>query len=357
DSYDKDKSVTPKAIANSDYTFINWTDKTTGAIVSTSAEYTFAIKANTSLVANFAIKTYTLTVIATNGTVVKSPNQTTYNIGSTVQLTATPNTGYAFVSYTGHASGTANTVNVVMNDNKTVIANFAAVPVTTPVGPNPINLGRAGDFATLTKSGISTTGITLVTGDIGVSPIAATAITGFGLIMDTNGQSSHTPIVVGKVYAADYAAPTPTKMTTAISDMETAFTTANGLTTPAPINNTGDGILGGKTLTGGLYKWSTGVSVSSAGLILSGGPNDVWVFLIAQDLTLSSSAKITLLGGAQAKNIFWVVSGKAVLGTDTELSGIILSKTLISLNTGAKVNGRLLAQTEVTLNASTVTQP
>ena len=98
-----------------------------------------------------------------------------------------------------------------------------------------VNLKTAADFTILTETGISTTGVTSITGDIGVSPIAGTAITGFGLIMNTNNQSSHTPIVTGQVYAANYAPPTPSKMTTAISDMKTAFTTANGLTSPAPV--------------------------------------------------------------------------------------------------------------------------
>ncbi len=118
--------------------------------------------------------------------------------------------------------------------NRTLVANYKNLLPTTGIGPKPINLGTAGNFATLTKSGISTTGITKVTGDIGVSPTAATAITGFGLIMDTNGQSSHTPIVTGKVYASDYAAPTPAKMTTAVSDMETAFTTCQRLNHTCP---------------------------------------------------------------------------------------------------------------------------
>ena len=226
-----------------------------------------------------------------------------------------------------------------------------------PIGPGVVNLGTAGDFAALTKSGISTTGITTITGNIGVSPAAASAITGFGLIMDTDGTSSHTPIVTGKVYAADYAAPTPAKMTTAVSDMETAYTTANNLTTPAPVVDLYAGDISGRTLAAGLYKWGTGLLITNAGVTLSGGPNDTWVFQIAQDLTVNSSAIVHLTGGAQAKNIAWVVAGQAVLGTNVDFSGIILSKTLISLNTGAKVNGRLLAQTAVTLNASTVVQP
>lgn len=353
-SYTAGTSVTVIATKNTGYSFVSWTDKTTGLVASTSPSYTFPLSANRSLVANFVLNTYTLTIIAANGTVVKTPDQANYNHGSTVQLTATPNAGYAFTSWTGDAVGVANTISVLMNANKTVTANFIIAP---GVGPQAINLGSAGTFGILTKSGISTTGITSVTGDIGVSPIAAIAITGFGLIMDTNGQSSHTPIVTGKVYASDYAAPTPAKMTTAVSDMETAFTTANGLTTPAPIVGLYSGDISGRTLTPGLYKWSTGVLITNAGVTLSGGPNDTWVFQISQDLTVNSSAKITLLGGAQAKNIFWVVSGQALLGTNTEFSGIILSKTLISLNTGSKVTGRLLAQTAVTLNASTVIQP
>jgi hypothetical protein len=103
-----------------------------------------------------------------------------------------------------------------------------------------------------------------------------------------------------------------------------------------------------------LYKWSTGVLITNAGVTLSGGPNDVWVFQIAQNLTVNNSAIITLAGGAQAKNVFWVVSGKATLGTTVNFKGIILSKTLISLNTNAKVTGKLLAQTAVTLIANSV---
>jgi hypothetical protein len=218
----------------------------------------------------------------------------------------------------------------------------------------PIDLKSAANFTILSESGISTTGTTSIIGDIGVSPIASTAITGFGLIQDASNQFSHTPIVTGKVYASNYAPPTPSKMTTAVSDMKTAFTTANGLTSPAPIVNLYAGDISGRTLSPGVYKWSTGVLISNVGVTLTGTSDDVWVFQIAQNLTVNNAAIITLKGGAQAKNIFWVVSGKATLGTTANFSGIILSKTLISLNTGAKVTGKLLAQTAVTLIANSV---
>ena len=355
-SYPSATSVTITSVANPGYTFTNWTDKTTGLPVSTSPNYTFTLAGNRAFVANFTLNTYTLTVNAINGTVTKTPALASYNPGALVTLTAVPNAGYSFTGWSVDATGSTNPLTISMTSNKNITASFAAIPA-VGIGPGAINLGGAGDFSILTKSGISTTGVTSVTGNIGVSPAAATAITGFGLIMDTNGQSAHTPIVTGKVYASDYAAPTPANMTTAVSNMETAFTTANGLTTPAPIVGLYAGDISGRILTAGLYKWSTGVLISNAGVTLTGGPNDTWVFQIAQDLTVNNGAKITLLGGAQAKNIFWVVTGQATLGSNTDFSGIILSKTLISLNTGAKVTGKLLAQTAVTLNASTVIQP
>ncbi|MDP9046934.1 MAG: ice-binding family protein [Bacteroidota bacterium] len=233
-------------------------------------------------------------------------------------------------------------------------SNLAIGAAGRDINAAPINLGGAGNFTILAKSGISTTGTTTIAGDIGVSPISAAAITGFGLKMDTSNQFSLTPIVNGKVYAANYATPTPSKLTIAVSDMETAFTTANALPSPPSNVDIYAGDISGKTLAPGVYKWRTGVLISDAGVTLNGTADDVWVFQIAQNLTVNNAAVITLTGGAQAKNIFWVVSGNATLGTTVKFSGIILSKTLISLNTGARVTGKLLAQTAVTLIADCV---
>ena len=220
----------------------------------------------------------------------------------------------------------------------------------------PVNLGSAGNFVILAKTGVSTTGTTAVVGDVGASPVAATYLTGFSLIADPSNTFSTSSYVVGKLYAADYATPTPAVMTTAISDMETAFTDAAGRTTP-DFTELGAGDVSGMTLVPGLYKWGTGVLLTNAGVTLSGGPDDVWIFQIAGNLTVNNSAMVTLIGGAQAKNVFWQVSGQATLGTNADFKGIILSQTLISLNTGAKMNGRALAQTAVTLNATAITAP
>ncbi|MDB5004712.1 MAG: cell wall/surface repeat protein [Mucilaginibacter sp.] len=351
-SYPSGTSVTATAFPNTGYTFFNWTENTVQA--STSAAYTFPLTANKTLVANFVINTYTLNVTATNGTVAKNPNQPTYNYGTTVQLTATANPGFIFSSWSGDASGSVNPLTVSMTSNKNITANFTAV---VALGPTLPGLGGAANFTILTESGISTTGVTSVTGDIGVSPITSTAITGFGLIMDPSGQTSHTPIVSGKVYAADYAVPTPGNLTTAVGDMETAYTNSNNLVTPAPVVGLGAGDISGLTLPPGLYKWSTQLLITNAGVTLSGGANDTWVFQIGSDLIVNNTAIIHLIGGAQAKNIYWVVAGQATLGTSVNFSGNILSKNLISLNTGTTVTGRLLAQKAVTLNASTVIIP
>jgi Ice-binding-like len=226
---------------------------------------------------------------------------------------------------------------------------------TTAAGPKSVNLGTAGNFVILSKTGITTTGTTAVVGNIGVSPIVATSITGFGLIADSTNTFSKSSLVSGKIYAADYAPPTPTIMTAAISDMETAFTDAAGRTNPN-FTELGAGNISGKTLLPGLYKWNTGVAITN-GVTLAGGPNDVWIFQIAGDLVVNNGAIVTLIGGAQAKNIFWQVSGKATLGTTANVKGNLLSQTLISMNTGAKLSGRALAQTAVTLIANTITAP
>jgi hypothetical protein len=266
------------------------------------------------------------------------------NLSAGTKYTATITTGAKDLA------GNALAVNKVWNFN-TVTALAA--------GPQPVDIGTGGNFVILAKSGISTTGTTHITGDIGLSPAAATYITGFGLIMDASGTYSTSDplsLVTGKVYAADYTVPTPAKMTAAVSDMETAYTDAAGRLLPDHTElYAGD--VTGKTLTPGLYKWGTGVLISAGGVTLSGGANDVWIFQIAQNLTVANAAIVTLSGGAQARNIFWQVAGQTILGTTSQFKGIILCQTLIEIQNGATLTGRALAQTAVTLDANAITAP
>jgi hypothetical protein len=94
--------------------------------------------------------------------------------------------------------------------------------------------------------------------------------------------------------------------------------------------------------------------VSAAGVTLSGGASDVWIFQIAQNLEVADGAHVTLSGGAQASHVFWQVAGQATIGTTAVMKGTILSQTAIVLNTGATLDGRALAQTAVSMDASTV---
>ena len=216
-----------------------------------------------------------------------------------------------------------------------------------------VNLGTSGDYAILSKTGISTSGTTSILGDIGVSPVSATYITGFGLIMDASGTFSTSSLITGKIFGANYADPTPTKMTTAISDMETASTDAAGRTSP-DFTELYSGDLTGQTLTSGLYKWGTNVLISAGGVTISGTSNDVWIFQIAQNLDLANGAQVTLIGGAKSSNIFWQVSGQTTIGTTAAMQGIILCGTQVVMKTSATLNGRALAQTAVTLDANSV---
>jgi hypothetical protein len=274
-----------------------------------------------------------------------------------------PSTTTATFNPTGNLAASTTYTAAITTGVKDLAGNALAVTKTwsfttraaTALGPQPVDLGLAGNFVILAKSGISTVPASAVAGDIGVSPIDQTAITGFSETADASNTFSTSPQVTGKIYAADYTEPTPTNLTTAVLNMQAAYTDAAGRPLP-DFTELGAGEIGGLTLVPGLYKWGTGVSISTD-VTLSGGPNDVWIFQIAGDLTMAAAKNVTLAGGALAKNIFWQTFGAVALDTTAHFEGVILSQTAITLNTGASVNGRLLSQTAVTLDQNAVTQP
>lgn len=216
-----------------------------------------------------------------------------------------------------------------------------------------VDLGSALNYVILAKTAVNNSPTSAITGDIGLSPAATSYVTGFAL---TNSTGYATSVqVTGKLYAADMAPPTNTNLTTAVSDMLLAYTNAAGRSIPDFVE-LATGNIGGKTLTPGLYKWTNTVTAPSS-LTIAGGPNDVWIFQIAGNLTVSSAVNITLSGGAQAKNIFWQVAGQTTIGTTSHFEGVILCQTGITMQTGASLNGRALAQTAVVLGSNTVTRP
>ncbi|KAJ7850163.1 antifreeze protein [Mycena olivaceomarginata] len=233
-----------------------------------------------------------------------------------------------------------------------IVSFLTALSSVAALGPAPVNLRTAANYAILSKTGVSTVPPSVITGSVGISPIAATALTGFSLTVDPSGEFSTSVQVIGKLFAASYSTPTPATLTVAIGDMGTAFTDATGRVNPN-FNNLASGAIGGLILVPGLYKWTTGVSIGSD-VTIFGSATDTWIFQVTGTLTIATGKKIVLAGGALAENIVWVVTGGVTAGAGSHVEGVILSKTTITLQTGSTANSRLLAQTFVALQKATV---
>jgi hypothetical protein len=218
-----------------------------------------------------------------------------------------------------------------------------------------VNLASAGNYVILASTGISTTGTTAITGDLGVSPVAASYITGFGLILPAGSSYSTSSLVTGKVYASDYAVPTPSILTTAVGDMGAAYNNASGRINPDHLNSPPAAINGPTSLSAGLYKWTTPLSLSAT-ITLTGTSTSVFVFQIGQTLKFNANTNIILSGGVLPKNVIWVSAGQVTLEGGAIVKGVILGKTAVVFKSGATLNGCVLAQTGVTLIANTLTK-
>lgn len=280
------------------------------------------------------------------GTISFGPNGTTATFTPSSLLTASTVYGVTLTPGVKDLAGTPLAAAVTW----TFTTGTAAA-----MGPAVVNLGNAGNYAILAKTGISTVPSSAVTGDIGLSPAAASFLTGFSLTADATNVFSTSPQITGKAFAANFAVPTPSNLTTAVGDMLTAYADAAGRPTPDFLN-LGSGNIGGLTLAPGLYHWTSSVTVPTD-VVINGGANDVWIFQTTGDLSMTGSKHITLSGGAQAKNIFWQVAGQVTIGTGAHFEGILLCETQVTLQTLATMNGRILAQTLVALQQATVTAP
>jgi hypothetical protein len=198
------------------------------------------------------------------------------------------------------------------------------------------SLGAAQSFAVLGATAVTNTGPSVVNGDLGISPNNAAAITGFP-----------PGTITGTTHAADGVA------LQAQNDLTTAYTFLAGQ--PFTSDLTGQN-LGGLNLTPGVYKFSTSAQLTGTlTLNAAGNPNAVFIFQIGSTLTTASNSSAVLTNGAQACNVFWVVGSSATLGTGTSLTGNILAFTSITLTTGARTFGRVLARNgAVTLDTNTI---
>jgi hypothetical protein len=195
-------------------------------------------------------------------------------------------------------------------------------------------LGSASSFAVLGGSTVTSTGLSVLTGDLGVSP--GTAITGFG-----------PGVVIGTIHAGDAVA------AQAQSDLTTAYNALAGLA--CETNLTGQD-LGGKTLAPGVYCFSSSAQLTGT-LVLDarGDANAVFIFQIASTLTTATNSSVVMINGGRVCNVFWQVGSSATLGTGTVFAGSILAYASITLTTGVSLSGRALARTgAVTMDTDTV---
>jgi hypothetical protein len=230
----------------------------------------------------------------------------------------------------------------------------SASAVAMPQPPAPVNLGSCAAYAVLAGSLVSDIPTSAVKGDVGLSPAAGSKITGFGMTE-----------VTGTIFTADATGPAgsvtaASELTTAKGDLTIAYNDAAGRTPvpSGPFLNPGAGDIGGMTLVAGLYKFTSGLSITGSDLTLAGSATDVWIFQVASDLDVGNGIKVILADGASAANVFWQVGTSATLGTTSVFKGTIMADQSITLKTGAVLDGRALASiAAVTLSSNAVTRP
>jgi subtilisin family serine protease len=212
------------------------------------------------------------------------------------------------------------------------IAVYGAAPPPAYLAPS---LGAAQGFAVLAGSTVTSTGASVIIGDLGVSP--GSAVTGFppGLVAG------------GLTHSTDAAA------RDAQDAVAAAYTSLAGAACSRDL--TGQD-LGGQTLAAGVYCFSSSAQLTGTlALDAQGDPNAAFIFKMGSTLTTASAASVVLINGATPGGVFWQVGSSATLGTGTSFAGNILALTSITVTTGARVTGRTLARNgAVTLDTNAV---
>lgn len=242
-------------------------------------------------------------------------------------------------------------------DSATSVNGDVVIPIQTVI-QSSVNLNTAGNYVILAGSGVSNNPTSSITGDIGLSPAAGSFITGFSLVYTSGDQQSTSAQVTGNITASDYGSPTPAILTSAQGDLTTAYNDAAGRTSTSIVLLSGN--IGGLTLTPGLYKSSGSLEISSGDLTFDakGNSNATFIIQIASSFSTSSGRQMILAGGAKAANIFWQVGTSASFGTTSVIKGTVMADQSISMNTGATIEGRLLARiAAITLEGNTIVEP
>jgi hypothetical protein len=228
--------------------------------------------------------------------------------------------------------------------------------VNAATAESTVELGTADNYVILAKSGISTVPYSAITGDIGVSPIAATAITGFGLTLHSEGQFSTASQITGKAFAADYGGPTATALTAAVGYMESAYNDAFSRTPTEISLETEPFDIGSTVLKTGVYSFGGDISIGSS-ITFHGSSTDVFILQTPGSLFQTAGTKVLFSGGAMAKNVFWQVAEKVEVGATAHMAGILLVKENALFMTGSSLDGRVLTQWACDLQSTTITGP
>lgn len=237
-----------------------------------------------------------------------------------------------------------------------VTVTLASGPVVCTSGASCVDLLSAANYTVFSDTAIANATAATITGNIAVGPgVTSTAITGFALTLPAGSTYSTSALVSGRVYAKDYAIPTPAEVNTASLNMGAAYDAAAAKTSTAGCPGSGGNITG-TVLAAGVYTCAVPVTIP-VNLTLNGSATDVWVFQITGTLDQAAATQILLTGGALPQNVFWQVSGAVNVLADAHFEGILLGKTSITFGNLSSIKGRLLAQTGVTLNQTAVVQP
>ena len=214
-----------------------------------------------------------------------------------------------------------------------VIALTNIVQIVMAAGTQ-VPLGTAISFAVLAGSGITNTGATTITGDVGTFPTPTE--TGFGSVT-----------LIGTNHFGDAVTQT------AKTDLTAAYTNAAGQGLDFPI--VAD--LGTMSpLIPGVYNSGSSIGLTGTVILDGGGdPNAVFIFQAGSTLTTASNSKVVLINGTQPCNVYWQVGSSATLGTGSTFVGTIMALASITDNGGSTIDGRFLARNgAVTLNNTTI---
>jgi len=230
------------------------------------------------------------------------------------------------------------------------ISNFPTKAPNNLVLGEFLNIEKAGRFAALSQSAVTIGAGASILGDVGSAGATAATLVGFGLTPIENpiGTSSHytSSSVTGNAYALGYGS--PDYLIAASEDVTDAIAHAKNLVADASVSGAED--IAGSSFSAGVYKWGGALSLSTT-VTFDGSATDVWIMMANGAFAAAAGAKVLLVNGAKAENVFWVVTGAFSIGATSEFQGVILGEAAAAFGAGAKLTGAVLTTGAITMGA------